>query len=377
MMLRKNIIGVAFCIFLSTAVIAQQYDLSSLTVSAKTTGLRIAEKFIRSPHGVYNAPGTKAHIPYFEVCVWHGALGFAGLTKNKTLYQQLNNRFSPLLDTDTALLPVPDHVDYTVFGAIPLEMYLQKGGEKYYRLGMAYADTQWAVPFGPRVTKESHEYFGNGYSWQTRLWIDDMYMITMIQAQAYRATKNRKYIERTAREMSLYLDKLQQANGLFHHAPGIPFFWGRGNGWMAAGMTELLRVLPGNNVYYNRIFKAYTTMMETLLRYQSADGMWRQLVDDSTSWKETSSTGMFAYAMITGVKNGWLNRKDYEPAAYKAWNTLITYINADAEITNVCEGTGTRNDRQYYLDRKKITGDFHGQAPVLWCVNALLRRKGE
>ena len=117
--------------------------------------------------------------------------------------------------------------------------------------------------------------------------------------------------------------------------------------------------------------------METLLQYQAADGMWRQLVDDSTSWKETSSTGMFAYAMITGVKNGWLNRKGYEPAAYKAWTSLITYINADAEITNVCEGTGARNDRQYYLDRKKITGDFHGQAPILWCANALLRKKEE
>ena len=48
-----------------------------------------------------------------------------------------------------------------------------------------------------------------GYSWQTRLWIDDMFMITAVQSQAYRSTKNRKYIDRTAKEMVLYLDKLQ------------------------------------------------------------------------------------------------------------------------------------------------------------------------
>ncbi|MEI9908279.1 MAG: hypothetical protein WDO71_00565 [Bacteroidota bacterium] len=53
--------------------------------SPHETGLRVAERFIASPHGIYNAPGTKPHIPYFEVCTWYGALTFAQLTKNKSL----------------------------------------------------------------------------------------------------------------------------------------------------------------------------------------------------------------------------------------------------------------------------------------------------
>lgn len=353
---------------------AQEYKLSSLKTSAKETGLQVAEKFISSPHGVYNAPNTKPHIPYFEVCTWYGALSFAHLTSNTQLKKQLDDRFALLINKDTSLLPVPDHVDYTVFGCLPLEMYLQQGKKTYYDLGISYADTQWAAPFGPRAFKESFDYYNKGYSWQTRLWIDDMYMITMIQVQAYRATKNKKYIDRTAREMVLYLDELQKPNGLFYHTKEVPMFWGRGNGWMAAGMTELLSILSKNNPYYNRILGAYQAMMKTLLQYQAIDGMWRQLVDDSLSWKETSCTGMFTYAMITGVKKGWLDKKLYEPAACKAWRSLITYINDNGEISDVCEGTGAKNDRQYYLDRKKITGDFHGQAPVLWCANALIRK---
>ena len=43
------------------------------------------------------------------------------------------------------------------------------------------------------------------------------------------------------------------------------------------------------------------------------------------------------------------------------------------DITEVCEGTNKKNDRQYYLDRKRNIGDLHGQAPVLWCATALLR----
>ena len=30
------------------------------------------------------------------------------------------------------------------------------------------------------------------------------------------------------------------------------------------------------------------------------------------------------------------------------------------------------NDKQYYYDRPRITGDYHGQAPYLWCVTALM-----
>ena len=115
-------------------------------------------------------------------------------------------------------------------------------------------------------------------------------------------------------------------------------------------------------------------MMASLVSYQMKTGMWRQLIDDAEAWPETSGTGMFTFAMITGVKNGWLDKKIYGEAARKGWLALTSYINENAEITDVCEGTGKKNDRQYYLDRKRLTGDMHGQAPVLWCATALLRK---
>ena len=87
----------------------------------------------------------------------------------------------------------------------------------------------------------------------------------------------------------------------------MKYFWGRGDGWFAAGMAEMLRDLPANHPQRARILAGYKTMMAALLRYQAKDGMWRQLIDHEEFWEESSSTGMFAYAMITGVKNGWLD----------------------------------------------------------------------
>ena len=230
------------------------------------------------------------------------------------------------------------------------------------------------------LTPEEHEllkdeekgWYDRGLSWNTRMWIDDMYMITILQAQAYNATGDTVYIGRAAREMVAYLDELQKPNGLFHHDDNVPIFWGRGNGWMAAGMTELLMALPENHPTRPRIMDGFQKMMATLLGYQDADGMWHQIVDDPNAWKETSCTGMFTFAFITGVKNGWLDAKTYTPAARKGWIALCSYINEDGDVTDICEGTNKKNDYQYYLDRRKKTGDLHGQAPVLWCASALM-----
>jgi rhamnogalacturonyl hydrolase YesR len=341
--------------------------------SPQEVGKRIAEHFVETPHTNFGRSTPPKVITYPETCTWYGALTFAKQTNDKALTQKLAQRFEPLLGARDTLIPTPDHVDYTVFGSVPLELYMQTKDKRYLEVGQRIADKQWGPPEGPRVKPESHEFYNKGYTWQTRMWIDDMFMITAVQSQAYRATGDKKYIERAAKEMVLYLDSLQKPNGLFYHAPDVPYFWGRGDGWMAVGMAELLRSLPKNNPNRERIMKGYKLMMASLLKYQSESGMWRQLIDDEGSWPESSCTGMFTFAMITGVKNGWLDAATYSAAARKGWLALVSYINENNDVREVCEGTNKKNDRQYYLDRKRLTGDLHGQAPVLWCATAWLR----
>ncbi|MBZ5579428.1 MAG: glycoside hydrolase family 88 protein [Acidobacteriia bacterium] len=319
-------------------------------------GKRVAERFVPSPHVRPNA------IVYPEVCAWYGALTFAQASGDRDLADRLVKRFDPLLTPqESELISKERHVDFSVFGTVPLEIYLQTKDRKYLDLGLSIADRQWETPTPDGLTSE------------TRYWIDDMFMITAVQVQAYRATGEAKYLDRAALEMATYLGKIQQPNGLFYHAPDVPFFWGRGNGWVAAGMTELLRSLPKNHPRRGIILQSYRRMMQSLLRYQGPDGMWRQLIDHSDSWPETSSTGMFTFALITGVKQGWLDPKIYRPAARRGWLGLVRYINAEGAVSNVCEGTSKKNDLQFYLDRQRLTGDLHGQAPILWSATALLR----
>jgi rhamnogalacturonyl hydrolase YesR len=329
--------------------------------SPQEIGKRVAERYLQNDYlNLRRTPPTPTII-YPEVCTWYGALTFAQLTGDSALTSRLIQRFDPLLGDRASLVPKPNHVDNTVFAAVPLEIYVEDKDRKYLDLGTSLADQQWQDP-GP-----------DGLTNQTRFWIDDMYMITAAQVQAYRATGDKKYLDRAAQEMVAYLDKLQQPNGLFYHAPDVPFFWGRGNGWVAAGMTELLRSLPENHPDRPQILNAYRKMLASLLKYQNRDGTWNQLIDHPEAWPETSSTGMFAFAMITGVKSGWLDKKTYAPAARKAWLGLVHYVDAAGDVSNVCEGTNKKNDLNYYLMRARNTGDLHGEAPILWSASALLR----
>jgi unsaturated rhamnogalacturonyl hydrolase len=340
--------------------------------SPAEVGKRVSEEFAARKFTYQTSTNMNRRVViYPEVCAWYGALTVAQLTGDRGLTDRLIQKFDALLDDgDGRYLPARAHVDDRVFGCVPLEIYLQTKQDRYRTLGLSFADQQWQRTTADGITTEA------------RYWIDDMYMIPALQAQAFRATGDPKYLDRAATTMVAYLDRLQQPNGLFYHAPDSPFFWGRGNGWVAAGMTELLLELPAGHPKRARIMDGYKKMMASLLRYQTKEGLWRQLVDRPESWLETSGSGMFAFAMVTGVKNGWLDARAYGPAARKAWLGLVRHIQPDGKVREVCIGTGKAyravgsdpaKQLQYYLDRPRRAGDLHGQAPILWTATALLR----
>lgn len=348
----------------------------------------------------------------------------------KTTYTTSGGTVLPVI-TDLLWRHESNRVDYYIFGAISLHIASimddpkyagvtwRQTREEYLKFGLEYADNQWnpltRAEFDARFNSSQYnhtgnlfkmsdgdwtiweQYIRNGYSWQTRLWIDDMFMITALQIQAYQATKDdpayntdpwwaakangeNRYLDRAVREMKLYIEEIQGDDGLYWHSTSARFFWARGNGWMAVGMPEMLKIIEDIPAYAQEtelLRTEYGNMMASLLKYQQPTGMWAQLIDRTSLWSETSGTAMFTYAFITGVKNGWLDKVKYGTAARKAWNALMFYLNPNYDIREVCEGTGTGTTEQHYRDRKRYTGDTHGQAGMLWCTYALTELANE
>jgi rhamnogalacturonyl hydrolase YesR len=309
---------------------------------------------------------------YPEVCTAYGAIRFVGAMKEKDRLEKLVKRYEVFFtDEGKPLITQPNNVDNTVFGILPMEMFRQTKDTRWLDLGKPYADAQWRVPANANLRAYEQDYVNKGLTWQTRYWVDDMFMVTALQTEAFRVTNNAQYLDRAATQVAAYISRIQQPNGLFFHHEDSPFYWSRGNGWMAVGMAELLSELPADHPKRALILEGYRKMMGGLLKTQGEDGMWKQLLDQKDSWPETSGSGMFVFALATGVRNKWLDDPAAKPAAQKAWTALAGYLNPDGKVREVCEGTGRGYSVQYYEDRRRNVGDFHGQAGFIWAAYAV------
>ncbi len=353
------------------ATVTEQYfDKWPAGTEPAIVGRRMANNFVARGFD-FQVNAFHRWIIYPEVCAWYGALQIADLTKDQALTRQLVGKFEQFMMPEGARRLSPRaHVDYRITGVIPLEIYLLNRDPAYLALGRDFADKQWETTTPDGITTEA------------RYWSDDLYMLPILQVQAYRATGDAKYLERVSMTMVAYLDRLQQPNGLFLHSPDSPFYWGRGNGWVAAGMAEVLSVLPPGHRHYARIMNSYQLMMAGLLKYQNAQGLWLQLIDHPDFWPETSGSAMFTFALVEGVQRGWLEPKTYGPAARKAWLGLVPYVDAAANLRETVVGTNKASNevgsdpevqKKYYFDRARRTGDLHGQSPMMWTAAALLR----
>jgi unsaturated rhamnogalacturonyl hydrolase len=226
--------------------------LAHLIPSAQEVGLLLANRF--SKQALTFSTVKDKDLPgdgYKVACEWYGSLGIAKHTGSQGLLANLVTKFDPFKANFVANMLETAHVDRYIFGIVPLEIYLQTGTAEYLPLGIQVAENQQTTS-------------------QTRAAIDDMFMMTILQLQAHRAAKKQptgrpdKFLEFMAPIMVKYL-MAQKPNGLFfHNDKEGPVHWGRGNGWFAAGMAEMLRDLPPSASEYATILGGYDKMMEGL-----------------------------------------------------------------------------------------------------------------
>lgn len=148
-------------------------------------------------------------------------------------------------------------------------------------------------------------------------------------------------------------------------------FWGRGAGWMTLAVTDLLTRLDKAHPRHGEVLTVFRETMAGLRRWQAPAGGWRQVLDAEEAWVETSCTGMFTYAMVRGVCEGWIPR-DYEADARKAWTALAAKALKDGTLADVCPATH-QGDRAHYLARPRTKDDAHGYGPFLLAGSQILR----
>jgi rhamnogalacturonyl hydrolase YesR len=85
-------------------------------------------------------------------------------------------------------------------------------------------------------------------------------------------------------------------------------FWGVGNGWAAAGMSRVIQALPDTMMKEKEMIAGFVSeLVDGCLKYQRADGLFHDILDDPATFVETNAAQMLSYSIYRGVKAGWLD----------------------------------------------------------------------
>ncbi len=248
-----------------------------------------------------------------------------------------------------------DFAGHLVFGELALRTTDEATKAKLIALAKAAADFGFDANGQPLAAMPSHVEMS-----------DAVFMSCPILAQVGRLTGETKYHDMAVRHLAFMRKLCTRPDGLYRNSPLNEAAWGRGNGFPALGLALTLTELPAEHPGRAEVLHAFQEHLTALRTHQDPTGMWHQVIDVEGSYRELTATCMITFAMLHGMKHGWLDRATYEPCVRKAWPAILARIGADGSLIDVCEGTGKQTSLRAYLDRKAILGpDDRGGAMAL------------
>lgn len=195
---------------------------------------------------------------------------------------------------------------------------------------------------------------------------DSVFMGCAILARVGRLTGEDRFFRMALRHLRFIRGLDLRPDGLYRHSPLDPTAWGRGNGFPALGLALALSDWPAEDPGFSEILEMFQAHLAVIAQYQHASGAWHQVLDRPESYREFTSTAMFSFAFTRGLRKEWLNRRDFEAVADRAWRAVQARVKSDATLVDVCRSTGRQTSLRAYLDREAILGrDDRGGAMAL------------
>lgn len=192
---------------------------------------------------------------------------------------------------------------------------------------------RWALELAPRNQEGVVYHFSDS----TEFWVDSLYMLPPFLTRA-------GYYDEAMRQINGYWNALfVSEKGLLAHRwddAAQKFVrrdvWGVGNGWAAAGMARVRALLPENYAAEKKLLEERIRLLLTsALRFQRADGMFHDVLDDPSTFPEINCGQMFAYTIYRGIKEGWLD-KCFIDAAERIRAASRASLDAYGLVHNVC-----------------------------------------
>ena len=204
------------------------------------------------------------------------------------------------------------------------------------------------------------------------IWADDLYMSVPFLARMGKLSGDKRYWDDAILQIKNFTKYLwDQSKELYWHCyytdlkrNGVAH-WGRCNGWIIMAKVNLLNYLPENYPGREDIIKDLERQILGIAKYQSADGLWHQLLDKNDSYLESSCSAMFIYGIARAVNQKWIDPR-YGSIAIRGWEGLKeNKIRLDGEVKDICVGTGIEDNLVFYYERPARLNEKHGLGAVI------------
>lgn len=234
-------------------------------------------------------------------------------------------------------------------------LYEETKNEKYLPYLNEWAD--FALNGMTRTKEGGIQHKCTGCENKEQLWDDTLYMTVMFMAKYGAIFGKKEFIEESEYQFLLHIKYLTDRNsGLWYHGwsfdRGDHFagaLWARGNSWITACVPDYLEIVDVSPAAKKIIVEAYKRQVETLVELQAESGLWHTLLNDKTSYEESSASANFAYGIMKGVRLKLIDEQ-FNKCAYKAINALYDCVDENGTVDKCSYGTGMGNTLDFYKE---------------------------
>lgn len=210
------------------------------------------------------------------------------------------------------------------------------------------------------------------------VWADDLYMGSVVLLKMHELTGEGKYLDEVINQVKLFDHHLKDAkDNLYWHGwfsrNGEPSStkWARANGWTMMAKTELLLAMNEADPRRKEMLEIFRRHAAALLKVQSPEGSWHQVLNAPSTYLETSATAMFVRAYALGVTNGWLENELYTDAIEKGWIALTHQVDKNGDISGIVRGTPILFSDEEYANWRPRKNDPRGLGSIIYAALAV------
>jgi unsaturated rhamnogalacturonyl hydrolase len=337
----KTTVLLIFFLAASFVVFSQEKINTSFKTDLNKTDIKTVLKEVADWQ--VKAPLTHDPADWTNGALYAGMAEWAGISGNDYYFEWLKgisekNRWSYMVRKN----PLGRyHADDYCVGQTYIELYRKYKDKNMIRPMRIYLDQILKDP-----AKGDLKFVNTDTYWSTQRWswCDALFMGPTVWAKMANVTGKRKYLDFMYNEYKATTDYLYDKEEHLYfrdsnyftrkEANGAKVFWGRGNGWVFAGLPIIIRELPAKYANKDFFISLFKEMAAKLLSVQSADGFWHASLLDPASYPspEMSATAFFVYGLAWGVNNGYLDKQTYLPSIVKGWKSMVTSVWPDGKV---------------------------------------------